>query len=72
LESTGARRCRRPRRTWRRSAEEEIGEKRKDLERGEEAGKRENKMEKLHISPVLRKERQEMMGKGGSMSRGMT
>jgi hypothetical protein len=29
--------------------------KRKDLKRGEEAGKRQNKMEKLHISPMLRK-----------------
>jgi hypothetical protein len=35
--------------------------KRKDLERGEEVGKRQNKMQKLHISPVLRKELQEMM-----------
>jgi hypothetical protein len=35
--------------------------KRKDLERGEEVGKQQNKMEKLHISPMLRKEQQEMM-----------
>jgi hypothetical protein len=35
--------------------------KRKDLERGEEVRKRQNKMEKLHISPVLRKEQQEMV-----------
>jgi hypothetical protein len=30
--------------------------KRKDVERGEEVGKRQNKTEKLHISPMLRKE----------------
>jgi hypothetical protein len=36
-------------------------QKRKDLEADEEVGKRQNKMEKLHISPMLRKEQQEMM-----------
>jgi hypothetical protein len=36
-------------------------ETKEDLERGEEVGKRQNKMEKLHISPMLRKEQQEMM-----------
>jgi hypothetical protein len=35
--------------------------KRKYLERGEEYDKRQNKMEKLHISPMLRKEQQEIM-----------
>jgi hypothetical protein len=35
--------------------------KKKELERGEEVAKRQNKMEKLHISPMLRKEQQEMM-----------
>jgi hypothetical protein len=35
--------------------------KRKDVERGEEVGKRQNKMGKLHISPMLRKELQEVM-----------
>jgi hypothetical protein len=34
-------------------------QKRRDLERDEEVGKRQNKMDKLHISPVL--EQQEMM-----------
>jgi hypothetical protein len=36
--------------------------KRKDVKRGEEVGKRQNKMEKLDISPILRKEQHEMMG----------
>jgi hypothetical protein len=35
--------------------------KRKDMERGEEVDKRQNKMGKLYISPMLRKEQQEMM-----------
>jgi hypothetical protein len=37
---------------WR-SVEGEKGKKRKDLERGEEVGKWQNKMEKLHISHML-------------------
>lgn len=33
----------------------------KDLERGKEVGKQQNKMEKLHISLMLQKELREMM-----------
>jgi hypothetical protein len=41
-------------------------QKRKDLERGEEVGKRRNETEKLHISHTLQKEQEEMMDDGSS------
>jgi hypothetical protein len=61
LESTGSTKTRETKEDMEKICSRRKRRKRKDLERGEEIGKRQNKMEKLHISAMLRKEQQEMM-----------
>jgi hypothetical protein len=59
LESTGSTKTWETKEDKAKICRRENRRKGKDLERGEEVGKRRNKMQKLQISPMLLKERKE-------------